>query len=114
MGHPVFVTEIRPETNQVVIGEAEDVFSRELVCEQINFMGWGDLKEPARVLAKIRYSHAGAPATIYREGEDRIRCIFDEPVRAVTPGQAAVFYEDGRIVCGGEIISCKTNINMIH
>lgn len=104
MGHPVFVTEIRPETNEVVIGEAEEVFTDHLLCRNLNFMAWADLQKPRRVLAKIRYSHAGAPATIRRVGEDQIVCEFDEPVRAVTPGQAAVFYdEEGRIACGGEI-----------
>lgn len=104
MGHPVFVTEIRPETNEVVIGEAEEVFTRRLICEKLNFMGWEDLTEPRQVTAKIRYSHGGAPATIRRAGADRIECLFDEPVRAVTPGQAAVFYDGDLIACGGEIV----------
>lgn len=105
MGHPVFVTEIRPETNEVVIGEAEDILALRLECGRLNFMAWDDLLKPRRVLAKIRYSHAGAPATIRRAAEDRIVCEFDEPVRAVTPGQAAVFYdEEGRVACGGEIL----------
>lgn len=104
MGHPVFVTEIRPETNEVVIGEAEDVLTDRLICEKLNFMAFGDVTEPRRVLAKIRYSHAGAPATIRRIGDDRIECVFDEPVRAVTPGQAAVFYDGELVACGGEIV----------
>lgn len=104
MGHPVFVTEIRPETNEVVIGEAEDVFTDRLVCENLNFMAFADLTEPRRVTAKIRYSHAGAPATVRRIGADRIECVFDSPVRAVTPGQAAVFYDGELVACGGEIV----------
>lgn len=105
LGRPAFVTEIRPESNEVVIGEAEDVFTKHLECGNLNFMAWADLMEPRRVLAKIRYSHAGAPATITRTGGDRIVCEFDGPVRAVTPGQAAVFYdEEGRVACGGEIL----------
>lgn len=104
LGHPVFVTEIRPDTNEVVIGGAEDVWTDRLMCGRLNFMAWENLNEPRRVLAKIRYSHAGAAATIRRIGEDRIECIFDSPVRAVTPGQAAVFYDEDRIACGGEIL----------
>ena len=104
MGHHVFVTEIRPETNEVVIGEAEDVFSSELICSQINFMGMPDLKEPRRVWAKIRYAHAGEWCVLERIGEDEILCKFEKPVRAVTPGQAVVFYE-GEYVLGGGVIN---------
>lgn len=104
MGHHVFVTEIRPETNEVVIGEAEDVFSSELICSQINFMGMSDLKEPRRVWAKIRYAHAGEWCVLERIGEDEILCKFEKPVRAVTPGQAVVFYE-GEYVLGGGVIN---------
>lgn len=104
MGHHVFVTEIRPETNEVVIGEAEDVFSSELTCGQINFMGMSDLKEPRRVWAKIRYAHAGEWCVLERIGEDEILCKFEKPVRAVTPGQAVVFYE-GEYVLGGGVIN---------
>lgn len=104
MGHHVFVTEIRPKTNEVVIGEAEDVFSSELCCSQINFMGMEDLKEPRRVWAKIRYAHAGEWCVLERTGEDEILCRFEKPVRAVTPGQAVVFYE-GEYVLGGGVIN---------
>ena len=104
LGHPVFVKEIRPQTNEVVIGEAGDVFTDRLICGKVNMMAFGDLAEPRRVMAKIRYSHGGALATIRQIGEDRIECIFDEPVRAVTPGQAAVFYDGDMVACGGEIL----------
>jgi tRNA-specific 2-thiouridylase len=104
MGHPVFVTEIRPDTDEVVIGEAEDVFTSELICNKLNFMAIEDIKDTYRALVKIRYSHKGAMATLERIGEDEIRCVFDEPVRAVTPGQAVVFYEDGYILGGGTIV----------
>ena len=104
LGHPVFVTEIRPDTDEVVIGEAEDVFTSELVCNRLNFMAIEDVKDTYRALVKIRYSHKGAMATLERISEDEIRCVFDEPVRAVTPGQAVVFYEDGYILGGGTIV----------
>ena len=57
MGHPVFVTGIRRETNEVVIGEAEDVFGDTLYCNKLNFMGMADLPRPREVLAKIRYAY---------------------------------------------------------
>lgn len=103
MGRPVFVTKICPDSGDVMIGEAEDVFSGELLCDRLNFMAVGDLTEPRHVLAKIRYSHKGALCRIERVGEDRVKCSFDEPVRAVTPGQAVVFY-DGEYVLGGGTI----------
>ena len=104
MGHPVFVTGIRPETNEVVIGEAEDVFGDTLYCDHINYMGMADLTEPREVLAKIRYAHAGERCIIERVGEDTIKCRFLAPVRAITPGQAVVFYDDGYVLGGGSII----------
>jgi tRNA-specific 2-thiouridylase len=58
----------------------------------------------ARFLAKIRYNHAGAMCTARMVGEDEIECIFDEPVRAVTPGQAVVFYDGDYVAGGGTIL----------
>lgn len=104
MGHPVFVTEIRPDTDEVVIGEADDVFGTTLVCDHINYMGMEGLSEPREVLAKIRYAHAGERCLIEKTGEDQIRCVFQKPVRAITPGQAVVFYEDGYVLGGGTIV----------
>ncbi len=107
MGHPVFVTEIRPETDEVVIGEADEVFGTSLVCDHINYMGMEDLGEPRDVLAKIRYAHGGERCVIEKIGEDQIRCTFTKPVRAITPGQAVVFYEDGCVLGGGTIVSAE-------
>ena len=103
MGHPVFVVAIRPETNEVVIGNADDVFSDRLVCNQLNFMSIEDLEGEMQVTAKIRYSHKGANAVIRKLGEDEVECIFKEPQRAITPGQAVVFYDGDYVVGGGTI-----------
>lgn len=103
LGHPVFVTEIRPETNEVVLGENEDVFTNELYASQLNFMSLPDIRQEVLLTAKIRYSHAGSLCKVTRTKEDEIRCEFLEPVRAVTPGQAVVLY-DGDYVAGGGII----------
>lgn len=103
MGEHVFVTEIRPETDEVVIGKSEDVFSGEVYGNQLNFMALPDFESGKRLLAKIRYAHKGAMCTVERTGEDTIHCVFDEPQRAVTPGQAIVFY-DGDYVAGGAAI----------
>lgn len=105
MGHPVFVAEIRPETNEVVIGENEDIFSKELFADRLNYMSRADFDDGMAVMAKIRYNHKGSLCRLYHEGEDRVRCIFEEPQRAITPGQAVVFY-DGNYVLGGGTIRC--------
>ncbi len=104
MGHPVFVTQIRPETNEVVIGEEEELFTTRLFCNQVHWMGTDRLEGERRVTGKIRYAHRGACCTVRMAGEDLLECVFDEPVRAATPGQSAVFYEDGHIFGGGVIL----------
>ena len=103
LGHPVFVTKIRPETNEVVLGEAEDVFSTELSADHLSFMSLPELCGEAVLTARIRYSHAGSRCRVVRTGKDSLRCEFFEPVRAVTPGQAVVLY-DGEYVAGGGVI----------
>jgi tRNA-specific 2-thiouridylase len=104
MGQPVFVVELRPETNEVVIGNADEVFSDRLIANRLNFMSIEDLEGELVVDAKIRYSHKGSRATIKKTGPDEVLCVFDEPQRAITPGQAVVFYQGDYVVGGGTII----------
>ncbi len=104
MGRPVFVKELRPETNEVVVGDGDDVFSDTLTCSHLNWMAIDGLQgTPRRAEAKIRYAHRGAPCELRELGPDLVQVRFDEPQRAVTPGQAAVFY-DGEYVLGGGTI----------
>lgn len=104
MGHPVFVTEIRPETNEVVIGDADEVFSDRLTCQNLNWMSIEGLGgREMEVTAKIRYSHKGAPCIIRELENGIVECRFETPQRAITPGQAVVFYEKDYIVGGGTI-----------
>ena len=104
MGHPVFVTEIRPDTNEVVIGENADVFASKLYANKLNFMAAEAFTGDVRAKAKIRYSHAGADCTVRMINEDTLECVFDEPQRAVTPGQALVLYDGEYVLGGGTII----------
>lgn len=104
LGKPVFVKEIRPETNEVVISDNESLFSNRVVANKLNFMSIEKLDGEMQVMAKIRYNHKGAPAVIRMISEDTLECIFEEPQRASTPGQALVLYQDGCVVGGGTII----------
>lgn len=104
LGYPVFVTEIRPDTNEVVLGSNEEVFGDTVYAEHLNFMSVPDLEGEMEVTAKIRYNHQGAPCTIRKTDKDSIVCRFHEPVRAITPGQAVVFYEGDTVVGGGVIV----------
>lgn len=104
MGHPVFVVAIRPETNEVVIGDDKDVYSEKLYANKLNFMSIEKLTGPMHVLGKIRYSHAGAGCTIRMVDDDLLECVFDEPQRAITPGQALVLYDGDNVLGGGVII----------
>lgn len=103
LGQRMFVKEIRPETNEVVLASNEELFSNVLYADRINFMSVETLTEPMEVTAKIRYNHKGAKAVIELVGEDRLKVTFAEPQRAITPGQAVVLY-DGELVVGGGTI----------
>jgi tRNA-specific 2-thiouridylase len=99
-GSPLYVLQIKGDQRQVVVGEQESLYSKTLVAKRANLISVVDLREPMRVTIKIRHRHEPAPAMIEKTGTDQILVTFEEPQRAVTPGQAAVFY-DGDIVVGG-------------
>ena len=104
LGRPAFVVEIRPGSNEVVIGEGGDVFSDTLTCDHLNWLSGDGLQgAPMKVWAKIRYSHKGAPCVIEEIAPDVVEVRFEEPQRAITPGQAVVFYHEGYVVGGGTI-----------
>lgn len=106
MGKPVFVGEIRPETNEVVVGSEDIIFSTTLEAGNINLMGARSMKPDDRFLAKIRYSHKGEMCTVTHIDfeNDIIRLEFDNPVRAVTPGQAVVLYNGPHVMAGAVIV----------
>jgi tRNA-specific 2-thiouridylase len=103
-GSPLYVIQIKGDTRQVVVGNNEELLSRTLRVRRVNLISGSDLPEPMPVSVKIRHRHEPAGATIERTGADEILARFDEPQRAITPGQAAVFYQDDIVVGGGWIV----------
>src|SRR5436305_5108454 len=101
-GSPLYVLQIRGDSRQVVVGQAENLYSRTLLAHRVSLISIDDLTEPMRVGVKIRHRHEPASATIETVGQD-IQVTFDEPQRAITPGQAAVFYNEDIVVGGGWI-----------
>ncbi len=99
-GSPLYVLQIKGDSRQVVVGGAEDLYSRTLRAHRVNLIAVEELHEPMPVAVKIRHRHQAAPATLEKAGGDEVLVTFDQPQRAVTPGQAAVFY-DGDVVVGG-------------
>jgi tRNA-specific 2-thiouridylase len=102
-GTPLYVLEIRGDQRQVVVGGGEELLSPTLHARRLNWIAVDDLREPTRVHAKIRHRHEPAAATIEKIGTDEVLVTFDEPQRAVTPGQATVFYDEDTVVGGGWI-----------
>ena len=99
----MFVIDINPDTNEVVIGAEEDIFKTDLIATDVNFIPFDELKEPMKVTAKVRYSAKPSEATISKLENGKIKVSFKEKQRAITKGQSVVFY-DGNIVVGGGII----------
>jgi tRNA-specific 2-thiouridylase len=103
-GTPLYVIQINGEKRQVVVGNQENLYSRTLRARGINLIAVEDLQNAMPVTVKIRHRHEPAPATIERSGDDEVLVTFDEPQRAITPGQAAVFYDGDVVVGGGWIV----------
>ena len=101
---PMYVAAIDPAANTVTLAPEEELFSRELLVKDINLITADALDAPMRVHAKIRYRQPEQPAVITQVDEDTIRLVFDKPQRAVTKGQAAVFYDGDTVVGGGTIV----------
>lgn len=101
--HPMYVIRVDTETNTVILGENEDLFSKEVTADNINLISVDNLYEPLRVKAKVRYSQPEQWATAVQTDEDTIKLVFDEPQRAITQGQALVMYDGDTVVGGGTI-----------
>jgi tRNA-specific 2-thiouridylase len=103
-GSPLYVIQINGADKQVIVGGEENLYSRTLRTRRVNLIAVDDLIEPMRVSVKIRHRHESAAATIQKTGDDEILVTFDQPQRAITPGQAAVFYDNDVVVGGGWIV----------
>lgn len=102
-GKPMYVIGLDVKNNNVILGEDNEVFSNSLIADDLNFISIDELKEPMRVKAKIRYSAKEAYATISPIEKGKVSVVFDEPQRAITPGQSVVFYDEDVVVGGGVI-----------
>ena len=101
---PLFVLGFDKETNEVIVGTEEELYSKEILVGDINLLLVDEVKEPMQVDVKTRYTSKVAKATIEQIEDDKIKVIFDEPQRAITPGQSAVFYVDDIVLGGGKIL----------
>ena len=97
---PLYVIELDPKRNEVVVGEEKELYTQELVADQLNYLLMEDQQGPIEIKAKIRYSSKPAEATLYKEAAEA-RVKFKTPQRAVTKGQSVVFYIEDSIVLGG-------------
>ena len=103
-GEPMYVKEIDAISNVVVLSREDALFRKSMLVEDVNFMSHSEISGEMKCFGKIRYSHKASPCVITSDKNCQIKCTFDVPQRAITPGQSAVFYDgDGRIICGGII-----------
>ncbi|MBP2649380.1 MAG: tRNA-specific 2-thiouridylase mnmA [Firmicutes bacterium] len=103
-GMPLYVVALDPENNRVIVGTNNDVFSSELIAEDMNYIAFDEINQPITAGVKIRYNAKEAPATVSPLPGGKVAVKFDTPQRAVTPGQAVVLY-DGDVVLGGGTIA---------
>ncbi|MFC2005043.1 tRNA 2-thiouridine(34) synthase MnmA [Chloroflexota bacterium] len=100
---PLYVIDINPEKNAVIVGVREEVYQDELIASKLNWIAIEKLEQPTKVEARIRYLHQDAEATVRPINKDKVYVKFKEPQLAITPGQAVVFYQGDIVVGGGTI-----------
>jgi tRNA-specific 2-thiouridylase len=101
---PVYVVELDPENNRVVVGDETALDRDEFIVDRCNWIPFAEPPEQIEVTAKIRYNHAGTPATVLPMENGKAKVKLHTPQRAITPGQAAVFYQNDLVVGGGWIM----------
>lgn len=100
---PLYVISIDAPNNRVIVGDKEELLSREFTAAGVNWVAFDELTASVRAEVRVRYRHTAAPATITPLENNRAHVVFDEPQRAITPGQATVFYRKDEVVGGGWI-----------
>ncbi len=100
VGEPLYVIETNPASQKVTVGGSDSLLRKSLIARDVNWVAWPGIRGPERAQVKIRNRHVAAPATLSPVEDGRVKVEFDQAQRAVTPGQAAVFY-DGDLVLGG-------------
>jgi tRNA-specific 2-thiouridylase len=103
-GKPMFVTEILPETNTVVLGEEKDLERNGMWVGKLNMQKYASVTDGTPAITKVRYKHDGESSILYQK-DDRIKVEFMHEVSAIAPGQSAVFYEGNDVIGGGNIFS---------
>ena len=104
LGKRTFVLEIKVDSNEVVLGENEDLFRKTVIANNLNFMPFDSLEGIMKCTGKIRYNHLDSPCEIEMIDKDTLKCTFASPQRAITPGQALVLYNGDMVIGGGTII----------
>ena len=104
LGRPVFVTEVRKDTNEVVLGDLPDLFRDGMYVSKLNWQKYDGLTKPLETVTKVRYKHDGTPALLIPDEPGKVKVHFHDGVNGIAPGQAAVFYEGDDVVGGGWIM----------
>lgn len=102
-GDRLYVVDIKPEENIVVLGREDQLYSSGLIAKNLNLIGLEQISDKADYTIKVRYNDKGKPGSVEQIDKDRIKIVFDQPRKSITPGQSVVFY-DGDEVVGGAII----------
>jgi len=106
---PLYVVNINAQRNQVVVGSQDELFGQKFIAAGVNWIAFDNPEEPVRAEVRVRYRHQPAAATITPLANNRVEVIFDEPQRAITPGQTTVFYRGDEVIGGGWITKKMRN-----
>lgn len=109
-GKPVYVTEIIPETNTVILGDEEDLNRGEMTVARVNMIKYDHIPEGMESVIKIRYRDPGTPGILSPDEQNGVKVRFFAEAKGVAPGQSAVFYEGDDVIGGGTIQRYKPSI----
>ncbi len=113
---PLYVVQIERARNQIIVGEADELDTMEFTAKGVNWVAYEQPTEPVRALVKVRYRHDPAIATIHALPDAHARIVFDEPQRAITPGQATIFYDTAtgeEVIGGGWIVRSQPTQSIV-